>query len=104
MIAAYQHPVVIAFLWKAEKPPDRPVLRNFRLDSREGGKGGVIAKGIRRDRRLVHVQVGEGVVDEAEIRLVGHDRRHQAVGQVQCQYGCFRIPTAPEPLNAKSSL
>ena len=35
--------------------------------------------------------MGEGVVDEAEICFVGHDRRHQVVGQVRHQYGCCRI-------------
>ena len=91
MIAAYQHPVIVALLGKGQKPPDFPVLGDFRLDGREGGKGGVIAKGIRRDRRLVHVQMGEGVVDEAEICFVGHYRRHQVVGQVRHQCRCFRI-------------
>ena len=45
MIAAYQHPVIVALLGKGQKPPDFPVLGDFRLDGREGGKGGVIASG-----------------------------------------------------------
>ena len=102
--AADEHTLVLISFRKIQKLPHALVpgnLRSYRLDV---SKGGVITGGIGGGWCFVHVRMGEGVVDKAEMRFVGRYCCHQAILPVCGKRHYFRIDHRPGAVECKIQL